>query len=290
MTIKKMLIMAAIGLSGLGLAACGNNSADAGKAADRIDLVSRENGSGTRGAFTEMTGILKKDGDKEIDQTAKTAIIQNSTEGVISSVKGNSRAIGYISLGSLNSDVAALKINGVKASRETILEEKYPLQRPFNIVWSSDLSGVGKDFITFIDSKQGQEIVRDNRLIEAKTDAPAYSSKGLSGKLSIVGSTSVSPLMEKIAEAYKKENPAISIDITSNGSSAGITAVKEKTADIGMVSRDLTAEESKGLTDDAIALDGIVVIVHKDNKVSNIGIDVLADVFSGKLTSWDKVK
>lgn len=127
-------------------------------------------------------------------------------------------------------------------------------------------------------------------MIEAKTDAPAYSSKGLSGKLSIVGSTSVSPLMEKLAEAYKKENPAISIDITSNGSSAGITAVKEKTADIGMVSRDLTTEESKGLIDDAIALDGIVVIVHKDNKVSNIGIDVLADVFSGKLTSWDKVK
>lgn len=217
-------------------------------------------------------------------------MIQNSTEGVLSAVQGNANAIGYISLGSLTKSVKALAIDGVKASRETVLDGEYPLQRPFNIVWSSDLSQVGQDFIKFIHSQQGQQVVTENKFIEAKTETAEYTSRNLSGKLSVVGSTSVSPLMEKLAEAYKKENPEVTIDITSNGSSAGITAAKEKTADIGMVSRELSPEEGKSLTHDAIALDGIAVVVNNDNKASQISMAQLADVFSGQLTTWDKLK
>lgn len=291
MKVKKMLALAAISLTGFGLVACGNtNSGNGQSASGKIEVISRENGSGTRGAFTEITGILKKDGDKETDNTTKTAVIQNSTEGVLSAVQGNANAIGYISLGSLTKSVKALAIDGVKASRETVLDGEYPLQRPFNIVWSSDLSQVGQDFIKFIHSQQGQQVVTENKFIEAKTETAEYTSRNLSGKLSVVGSTSVSPLMEKLAEAYKKENPEVTIDITSNGSSAGITAAKEKTADIGMVSRELSPEEVKSLTHDAIALDGIAVVVNNDNKASQISMAQLADVFSGQLTTWDKLK
>lgn len=291
MKVKKMLALAAISLTGFGLVACGNtNSGNGQSASGKIEVISRENGSGTRGAFTEITGILKKDSDKETDNTTKTAVIQNSTEGVLSAVQGNANAIGYISLGSLTKSVKALAIDGVKASRETVLDGEYPLQRPFNIVWSSDLSQVGQDFIKFIHSKQGQQVVTENKFIEAKTETAEYTSRNLSGKLSVVGSTSVSPLMEKLAEAYKKENPEVTIDITSNGSSAGITAAKEKTADIGMVSRELSPEEGKSLTHDAIALDGIAVVVNNDNKTSQISMAKLADVFSGQLTTWDKLK
>ncbi|MDY2963458.1 substrate-binding domain-containing protein [Streptococcus dysgalactiae] len=291
MKVKKMLALAVISLTGFGLVACGNtNSGNGQSASGKIEVISRENGSGTRGAFTEITGILKKDGDKETDNTTKTAVIQNSTEGVLSAVQGNANAIGYISLGSLTKSVKALAIDGVKASRETVLDGEYPLQRPFNIVWSSDLSQVGQDFIKFIHSKQGQQVVTENKFIEAKTETAEYTSRNLSGKLSVVGSTSVSPLMEKLAEAYKKENPEVTIDITSNGSSAGITAAKEKTADIGMVSRELSPEEGKSLTHDAIALDGIAVVVNNDNKTSQISMAQLADVFSGQLTTWDKLK
>lgn len=291
MKVKKMLALAAISLTGFGLVACGNtNSGNGQSASGKIEVISRENGSGTRGAFTEITGILKKDGDKETDNTTKTAVIQNSTEGVLSAVQGNANAIGYISLGSLTKSVKALAIDGVKASRETVLDREYPLQRPFNIVWSSDLSQVGQDFIKFIHSQQGQQVVTENKFIEAKTETAEYTSRNLSGKLSVVGSTSVSPLMEKLAEAYKKENPEVTIDITSNGSSAGITAAKEKTADIGMVSRELSPEEGKSLTHDAIALDGIAVVVNNDNKASQISMAQLADVFSGQLTTWDKLK
>lgn len=291
MKVKKMLALAVVSLTGFGLVACGNtNSGNGQSASGKIEVISRENGSGTRGAFTEITGILKKDGDKETDNTTKTAVIQNSTEGVLSAVQGNANAIGYISLGSLTKSVKALAIDGVKASRETVLDGEYPLQRPFNIVWSSDLSQVGQDFIKFIHSKQGQQVVTENKFIEAKTETAEYTSRNLSGKLSVVGSTSVSPLMEKLAEAYKKENPEVTIDITSNGSSAGITAAKEKTADIGMVSRELSPEEGKSLTHDAIALDGIAVVVNNDNKTSQISMAQLAEVFSGQLTTWDKLK
>lgn len=292
MKMKKIVTLAALSLTGFGLVACGNKTSDSAsaKGGGKIEVISRESGSGTRGAFTEITGIMKKDNGKEVDNTSKTAVVQNSTEGVISAVAGNSNAIGYISLGSLNDKVKALKVDGVEASSKTVLDGNYPLQRPFNIVWNDNLSALGKDFITYIHSKEGQAVVTKNKFVEAKTETNTYTSQKMSGKLSIVGSTSVSPLMEKLAEAYKKENPDVTIDITSNGSSAGITAANEKTADIGMVSRELTPKEGEKLKHDAIALDGIAVVVHKDNKAKEVSMKSLTDIFTGKLSKWDEVK
>ncbi len=291
MKMTKMLSLVALSVTAFGLAACGNNSSQSSATSSgKIEVITREDGSGTRGAFTEITGIKKKDKGKEIDNTSKSAVVQNSTEGVISAVSGNPQAVGYISLGSLNDHVKALKVDGVKASSQTVLDGEYPLQRPFNIVFTDQLSGLGKDFVAFIHSKEGQAVVSKNKFVEAKTEVTAYSSQKLSGKLSIVGSTSVAPLMEKLVEAYKKENPDVTIAITANGSSAGITATQEKTADIGMVSRELTPEEGKGLKHDAIALDGIAVVVNKDSKIDAISMKAIADVFTGKVNSWDKVK
>ncbi|AJG26257.1 substrate-binding domain-containing protein [Streptococcus iniae] len=290
MKMTKMLSLVALSVTAFGLAACGNNSSQSSATSSgKIEVITREDGSGTRGAFTEITGIKKKDKGKEIDNTSKSAVVQNSTEGVISAVSGNPQAVGYISLGSLNDHIKALKVDGVKASSQTVLDGEYPLQRPFNIVFTDQLSGLGKDFVSFIHSKEGQAVVSKNKFVEAKTEVTAYSSQKLSGKLSIVGSTSVAPLMEKLVEAYKKENPDVTIAITANGSSAGITATQEKTADIGMVSRELTPEEGKGLKHDAIALDGIAVVVNKDSKIDAISMKAIADVFTGKVNSWDKV-
>ncbi len=291
MKMKKMMTLAGLSLAGFALVACGNNNAGSGSSAGgAIEVVSREDGSGTRGAFTEITGVLEEKDGKEVDNTSKKAIIQNNTEGVLSTVSGNPAAIGYISLGSLNDNVKALDVEGVEASSETVLDGEYKLQRPFNIVWSDDLSELGKDFISYIHSEEGQKVVTDNKFIEAKTETTPYSGGGKSGKLSLVGSTSVAPLIEKLVEAYKKENPDITIDITANGSSAGITAAQEKTADIGMVSRELTPEESKDMQHDAIALDGIALVVNKENKVNDVDMSQIKDIYTGKMTEWSEVE
>ncbi len=288
---KKFAAIALLSLTSLSLFACGNNKSSGSSSSDgKIEVVSREDGSGTRGAFTEITGILTKDSDKEVDNTSKSAIIQNSTEGVISAVSGNQNAVGYVSLGSLNDSVKAVEIEGVKASSDTVLDGSYKLQRPFNIVWGKDLSEIGQDFISFIHSTEGQKIVTDNKYVEAKTETTSYSAAKLKGKLSVVGSTSVTPLMEKLAEAYKKLNPDVTIDITSNGSSAGITAAEEGTADIGMVSRELTSDEGKNLEQDEIALDGIAVVVNSKNNISNLTLDQVKTIFTGDVTDWSKVE
>ncbi|MGV3010424.1 substrate-binding domain-containing protein [Streptococcus thoraltensis] len=291
MKMKKMMILAGLSLAGFTLAACGNNRSGTGSSAGgAIEVVSREDGSGTRGAFTAITGVLVEKDGKEVDNTSKKAAIQNNTEGVISTVSGNPAAIGYISLGSLNDNVKALDVEGIEASSETVLDGEYKLQRPFNIVWSDDLSELGKDFISYIHSVEGQKVVTDNKFVGAKTEMIPYSGGDKSGKLSLVGSTSVAPLMEKLVEAYKKENPDVTIDITANGSSAGITAVQEKTADIGMVSRELTPEESEDLQHDEIALDGIVLVVNKDNKVEDVAMSQIKDIYTGKITQWSEVE
>lgn len=286
MKFKSLAKIGLVLLSSFALVACGNNTSGG----SAIEVISREDGSGTRGAFTEITGVLTKDGDNEVDNTVKTAVIQNNTEGVLSTVAGNVNAVGYISYGSLNDTVKALDIEGVAISEEAILDESYPIQRPFNIVWKSGLSKQAEDFITFIHSTEGQKIVTENKYVQTKNETSSYKSTGVSGKISVVGSTSVTPLMEKLAESYKELNPEVTIDITSNGSSAGMTAAQEGTADIGMLSRQLKDEEAGTVEQAAIALDGIAVVVNKDSKVNNLTMDQVKAIYTGELTDWSEVK
>lgn len=275
-------------LASLSLAACGGgNSSNGEKSLGDIMVVSREDGSGTRGAFTEITGVLEKASDQEVDKTTKAATIQNNTEGVVSTVSGNASAVGYISLGSLSDAVKPVKVDGAAATSEAVLDGTYPIQRPFNIVYNDKLSDTAKDFVAFILSKEGQEVVAGKSYVPSVTDATAYQTSSVSGKIAIVGSTSVTPLMEKLAEAYKKLNPEVSIDITSNGSSAGVTAVKEGIADIGMVSRELKDKEKPGLTPQVIALDGIAVVINKDNPLEELSMDQVKAIYTGDILTWD---
>lgn len=256
-----------------------------------ITIVSREDGSGTRGAFIEIAGVLVKENGKEVDKTTKVATIQNNTEGVLSTVAGDKSAIGYISLGSLKDTVKALNINGVAPTADNVSNGKYPLQRPFNVAWRADkLSQVGEDFIVFVNSKDGQDIVVANKYIQAKKDPKPYTSSGVTGTLSIVGSTSVSPVIEKLAEAYKAKNPGVTINITANGSSAGMTAASDGTADIGMASRELKDSEKAKLKYEAIALDGIAIIVNKVNPIMEMTMANVKAIYTGSLQTWSEIK
>ncbi|MDK2780633.1 MAG: phosphate transport system substrate-binding protein [Trichococcus sp.] len=289
-------LVLALGVSAT-LAACGGTeeaSSDeaAGAVAGTINVVSREDGSGTRGAFTEITGVLVKDANgEEVDNTYSEAIIQNGTEGVLSTVAGDTNAIGYVSLGSLNDTVQGVAIDGVEPTSETVQDGTYPIARNFNIAWKGDLSEVAADFVAYIHSAEGQAIAVDEGYVEAKLDGAAYEGDGsMSGTISIVGSTSVSPLMEVLAEEYKALNPDVQIDITSNGSSAGMTAAMEGTADIGMSSRELKEEEAAELTSDAIAVDGIAVVVNKANTLAGLTLEQVKAIFTGETTEWEDVQ
>jgi len=278
------------------LAACGGgdeaSSDGATGVAGTINVVSREDGSGTRGAFTEITGVLGEDANgEEVDNTYSEAIIQNGTEGVLSTVAGDANAIGYVSLGSLNDTVQGVAIDGVEPTNETVQDGTYPIARNFNIAWKGDLSEVAADFVAYIHSAEGQAIAVEEGYVEAKMDGAAYAGDGsMSGTISIVGSTSVSPLMEVLAEEYKALNPDVQIDITSNGSSAGMTAAMEGTADIGMSSRELKEEEAAELTSDAIAVDGIAVVVNKENTLAGLTLEQVKAIFTGETTEWADVQ
>lgn len=276
------------------LVACdsGSTTDSSATTAGTINVVSREDGSGTRGAFTEITGIASKDANgTEVDNTYSEAIIQNGTEGVLSTVAGDANAIGYVSLGSLNDTVTAVAIDGVVPSSETVQDGSYPIARNFNIAWKGDLSAVAADFVSYIHSAEGQATAVEEGYVEAKLDGAAYAGDGsMSGKISIVGSTSVSPLMEVLAEQYKALNPDVTIDITSNGSSAGMTAAMEGTADIGMASRELKPEEAAALKSDAIAVDGIAVVVNKANKIADLTMEQVKSIFTGETTTWEDVQ
>ena len=286
-------LVLALGVSAT-LAACGggDEATSDGAVAGTINVVSREDGSGTRGAFTEITGVLVKDANgEEVDNTYSEAIIQNGTEGVLSTVAGDTNAIGYVSLGSLNDTVNGVAIDGVEPTNETVQDGTYPIARNFNIAWKGDLSEVAADFVAYIHSAEGQAIAVEEGYVEAKLDGAAYAGDGsMSGTISIVGSTSVSPLMEVLAEEYKALNPDVQIDITSNGSSAGMTAAMEGTADIGMSSRELKEEEAAKLTSDAIAVDGIAVVVNKENTLAGLTLEQVKAIFTGETTEWADVQ
>ena len=249
-----------------------------------IPVVSREEGSGTRGAFVELMKIQDDDGDHPVD----TAEISNSTSVVTQTVAGNKSAIGYISLGSLNDTVKAVKVDGVEPTVENIKAGSYAVSRPFEICYKEEnLTDLGKDFISFIMSAEGQKIVDDEGYIAMDEKAESYTGSGMSGNLSLNGSTSVSPLMEKLAEAYRAINPDVNIDSQQTGSGAGITATADGTCEIGMSSRELKDEElAQGITEEQIALDGIAVIVNQENGIDSLTSEQIRQIFVGEITNW----
>ena len=254
----------------------------------KITVVSREDGSGTRSAFVELMEVV--DADKK-DATTVSAEINNSTNGVMMSVSGNPDAIGYISLGSLNDTVKTVEVDGVEATAENVKNGAYAIARPFEICYKEEnLDDLAKDFIAFIMSKDGQQIIADNHYIAVNSDA-SYTPAGLKGTISVNGSTSVGPVMEKLAAKYQELNSGAVVQIQQTGSGAGITAVTSDACNIGMSSRALKqAELDKGLSELKIADDGIAVIVHKDSKVDNLTSEQIKKIFLGELENWSEIK
>ena len=256
---------------------------------NEIVVVSREEGSGTRGAFIELFGIEEKDANgNKVDNTTDEAIVVNSTSVVMTTVAGNKNSIGYISLGSLNDTVKAVKVDGVEPTVENIKNNTYKVFRPFNIATRDDISELAQDFISFILSSDGQKVVEENSYIAASEKGP-YSSTKPSGKIVIAGSSSVTPLMEKLKEAYLKVNTNAEIEIQASDSTTGMKLAMEGTCDIGMASRELKESELKKLKPTVIAMDGLVVIVNKENPVSNLTSDQIKGIFKGEITSWNEV-
>ena len=256
--------------------------------AKAITVVSREEGSGTRGAFVELMGVQTDEGD----MTTEDAEIANSTSLVQSTVAGNAAAIGYISLGSYDaSAVKAMQVDGVEASVDNVKAGSYAVSRPFVICYKEEnLSELGRDFIGFIMSADGQAILADKGYIAMDEGAAAYSAAGLTGNLSLDGSTSVGPVMEKLAEAYMAINEGVTIDIQQTGSGTGITSTIEGSCEIGMSSRELKSEElDAGLTPVTIALDGIAVIVNQSNAVDGLTSEQIRQIFTGEVTDWNQI-
>src|SRR5699024_2793474 len=324
-----------------------------------INVVSREDGSGTRGAFVEIVGVVDENED---DMTTTSAAIQNSTNGVMQTVGGDPNAIGYISLGSLDDTVKAVTVDGAEATPEAINAGDYPIARPLVVAWGEDQSDVSADFLTFIHSQEGQTIVEEEGYIAVDASAsaegeesseeasseetteesaseetteepaegeesagaeeaaseeetteeeasseetteeesteeesgsvvaslPSYEAAGLEGTIEVVGSTSVTPVMEVLAEEYMALNPDVTINITSNGSSAGIEAATGGAADLGMSSRELTEDEAAALNQANIALDGIAVVVHPESTVEDLSLETIRSIFLGEVTEWEE--
>lgn len=276
------------------LAGCGtdSNNGGTGTGTDTISVLTREEGSGTRGAFIELLGIEEKNADgKKVDKTIDTAETTNSTSVMITTVQGNKAAIGYISLGSLDkSKVKALKVDGAEAATDNVKSGEYKVSRPFNIATKGDATGVASDFIKFILSADGQAVVEKNGYI-SEGNTGAYKASGQKGKITIGGSSSVTPVMEKLKEAYVKVNPDVTVDVQQNDSSSGMKGAIDGIYDIGMASRDVKdSEKEAGLNSIKIALDGIAVIVNKDNALDAITSEQIKNIYTGSLTKWSEIK
>lgn len=290
---KLSAIIMAAALAAATFAGCGSGSKDSGNAFDsskEIGVISRENGSGTRGAFIELFGIEEKDADgNKVDKTTKTAVTTDKTSVMMTTVAGDPYSIGYISLGSLNKTVKALEIDGVEATVDNIKSGSYKVSRPFNIATKDGLSETAQDFIDFILSADGQRVIEDNGYISV-SDAPAYSGKADSGKVVIHGSSSVTPVMEKLKEAYLAKNSGVTIEVQQSDSSTGMTDAADGSCDIGMASRELKdSETAKGLKATVIAMDGIAVIVNNDCPAEGLTSEQVKSIFVGETTVWSKV-
>ena len=259
--------------------------------AEEINVISREEGSGTRGAFIELFGIEQKnEAGEKIDYTTDDCDITNSTSVMMTSVAGNDCAIGYISLGSMNDTVKALTIDGAAASVENIKNGSYKVARPFNIATKAEVSDAAADFITFIMSAEGQAVIEANGYIAAEEDAPEFEGGKAKGKIIVAGSSSVTPVMEKLKEAYEALNPNVEIELQQSDSSSGMTSTIDGVCDIGMASRALKdSETEKGLTGLTIAMDGIAVIVSPENPVEGLTSEQVRDIYMGEITDWSEV-
>lgn len=267
------------------------DAADDFDTSEYINVTSREDGSGTRGAFIELFGIEEKnDAGEKVDYTTEEANITNSTDVMMTTVAGDEYAIGYISLGSLNDTVKAVAIDGADATVENIKSGSYTIARPFNIATKGEVSEAAQDFMNFILSADGQSVISDNGYITVSDDAAAFESNGAEGKIVVAGSSSVTPVMEKLKEAYTAVNTGAEIEIQESDSTTGMTAAMDGTCDIGMASRELKDSETEGgLTATVIAMDGIAVVVNNDNPTTNLTKDDVNGIFRGEITTWDEV-
>lgn len=288
-TIKRIATLAiASVLTATMFVGCGSTNNDEFDSSKKITVVTREEGSGTRDAFVELTGVLVKDDDTKTDNTAVSAVTINSTEAVITNVKDNNAAIGYISLGSLNDTIKAVKVNGVEATSDNIKSGDYAISRPFNIAYKDSLSDVAKDFVDYILSAEGQKVISDEGYVAIK-DGDEYNGSKPQGKITIAGSSSVSPVMEKLAESYQTVNTNASVEIQTSDSSAGMQAVIQGACDIGMASRELKDEEAESLTPVTIAKDGIAIIVNHTNTCDDLTTDQIKSIYTGKTTVWSDI-
>lgn len=266
-------------------------SSDSGSG-ESINVVSREDGSGTRGAFIELFGIEQEDESGEkVDMTTEAASITNSTAVMMTTVAGDANAIGYISLGSLDDSVKAVKIDGAEATVDNVKSGDYKVSRPFNVVTNTntELSDVAQDFMNYIMSSDGQAIVAEEGYIPLD-GGEAYSASGLSGTVTVAGSSSVTPVMEKLAEAYQELNPDVTIEVNQSDSTTGVTSAIEGACDLGMASRELKdSETSEGAQATVIATDGIAVIVNPESAVEDLTADQIKQIFTGEITSWSEI-
>ena len=307
---KKLAALLITGIMAAAMTACGSSnsgtdnsgstdgtaktesSADAGSDWDNtrdITVVSREDGSGTRGAFVELFGIEEEVNGEKVDMTTEEANITNSTSVMMSTVAQDEYAIGYISLGSLDDSVKAVKVDGSEATAENIKNGSYKISRPFNIATKEDLSDAAQDFEDFILSTEGQKVVEDNKYIPLD-DVSDYKSNGASGKVVVAGSSSVSPVMEKLKEAYQAVNSDVEVEIQTSDSTTGMQNAIDGVCDIGMASRELKdSEKEAGLTPTVIAMDGIAVVVNNDNPTDELSSDQVKSIFTGDITDWEDV-
>ena len=284
--------MGVLVLAGM-MTGCGSSkseaTAEAFDATKEISVISREDGSGTRGAFIELFGIEQKDADgNKVDYTTDEAMITNSTSVMMTTVDGDEYAIGYISLGSLNDTVKAVDIDGVEATAENIKNDSYKIARPFNIATKGEVNEVAQDFMNFILSSEGQKVVEDNGYI-SEGNSGAFAGTNPTGKIVVAGSSSVTPVMEKLKEAYIAINAGAEIEIQESDSTTGMTSVMEGISDIGMASRELKDSElAEGLTAQAIAMDGIAVVVNNDSPVETLTSESVKNIYMGEITTWEE--
>lgn len=286
----KTIIISVLLLGMLSVGCAKNESSDGFDAEREISVVARDAASGTRGAFHEIMGIIQKQGDEEVDNLVVGALEFDGTDKVITAVEGDKYGIGYISLGSVSERIKAVAVDGINPTVENVISGDYSVSRPFLLLTKGTESSLVKDFLNFTQSAQGQQIVTGMNYIGEAENSAEYTASGMSGTIKVAGSTSVTPVMEKLQEAYTKLNPEVDFEMQSNGSSQGIKAAMDGSYDIGMSSRELKEEEASQLNRYVLAIDGIAVIVNNENPTDNLDGEDITGIYTGEITKWSEVK